>query len=104
MRFRFLLLCCALFWVVPAPGAGRIDLNTASEAQLRTLPGVGKARARAIIRSREVDGPFRREVELARVPGFGPALVKSLRGKVSAGDARPSREVPPTVIERLPSR
>lgn len=35
-----------------------IDINTASESQLKELPGIGDVRAAAIIRSRETDGPF----------------------------------------------
>ncbi len=42
-------------------GAGQsplVDLNTATESDLMTLPGIGETRAAAIVRSRSVDGPF----------------------------------------------
>ena len=52
-----------------------IDLNTASEAALQTLPGIGPAKARAIVAYREAHGPFATVQALEQVPGFGPALV-----------------------------
>ena len=56
-------------------GPTPIDLNTAPEATLQTLPGVGPARARAIVAYREAHGPFATVQALEAVPGFGPALV-----------------------------
>ena len=35
-----------------------VDLNTAAESDLDSLPGVGQVRAQAIIQSRTTDGPF----------------------------------------------
>jgi competence protein ComEA len=46
----------------PAPAAALIDINSATEAELRTLPGIGEARATAIIRGR----PYRGKDELTR--------------------------------------
>ena len=67
---------------LPAPSAspseslpGRIDLNTASETALQSLPGIGPAKARAIVAYREAHGPFANVQALDQVPGFGPALV-----------------------------
>jgi competence ComEA-like helix-hairpin-helix protein len=61
---------------------GPVDLNSADVASLDALPGVGAARARAIVRFREANGPFHAVQELARVPGFGPAALGRLRGRV----------------------
>jgi len=56
---------------------GRIDLNAASQADLETLPGVGPARAKAIIAERETR-PFRTPGDLRRVPGIGEATFQRL--------------------------
>lgn len=56
---------------------GRIDLNAASQAELETLPGVGPARAQAIIAERE-ERPFRAPGDLRRVPGIGEATFQRL--------------------------
>jgi comEA protein len=56
---------------------GRIDLNAASQAELETLPGVGPARAQAIIAERETR-PFQVPGDLRRVPGIGEATFQRL--------------------------
>ncbi len=56
---------------------GRIDLNRASAAELETLPGVGPARAQAIIAERQ-DRPFAVPGDLRRVPGIGEATFQRL--------------------------
>jgi competence ComEA-like helix-hairpin-helix protein len=62
-----------------------VDLNTADVSSLDALPGVGTARAQAIIRFRESNGPFRAVQDLARVPGLGPAALSRLQGRVRVG-------------------
>lgn len=49
----------------------RIDPNRAGAVELDRLPGVGPALARAIVDSREREGPFRSQDDLLRVPGMG---------------------------------
>lgn len=56
---------------------GRIDLNAATQTELETLPGVGPARAQAIIAERE-SRPFRVPGDLRRVPGIGEATFQRL--------------------------
>ncbi len=57
----------------------RIDLNTASEAELQLLPDVGPTLAERIVRDRERVGPFRTVDELDRVEGVGPRTIAGLR-------------------------
>lgn len=64
---------------------GKIDLNTASEAQLDTLPGVGPATAAKIVSDRTENGPFRTVDDLLRVPGIGPSKFDSLKDLVTVG-------------------
>jgi competence protein ComEA len=56
---------------------GRVDLNVATQSELETLPGVGPARAQAIIAEREAR-PFRVAGDLRRVPGIGEATFQRL--------------------------
>ncbi len=60
-------------------GDGRININTASAAELETLPGVGPSRAQTIIDNR----PFASVEDLERVPGIGPKTLESLIDLVS---------------------
>ncbi|MBA3497856.1 MAG: helix-hairpin-helix domain-containing protein [Gemmatimonadales bacterium] len=62
-----------------------LDLNEADVESLDALPGIGPARALAVISYREANGPFRAVQDLARVPGFGPAALNRLRDRVRVG-------------------
>jgi len=71
-----------------APGE-QIDVNRADAVQLQRLPGVGPARAAAILRERGAGGPFGSAADLERVAGVGPAMVGRWRDVVSFGGAVP---------------
>jgi competence protein ComEA len=66
----------------PTSSASPIDLNTASIAQLDTLPGVGPATAQAIIDYRSQHGRFRSVDELVNVRGIGQAKLDQIRALV----------------------
>ncbi len=63
-------------------GARRLYLNQATVAQLDSLPGIGPARAAAIVRYRDQHGPFGSLTELTRVPGINPALLQRLSDRL----------------------
>jgi competence protein ComEA len=56
-----------------------VDLNLAGESDLQKLPGVGPSRARAIVALRTRLGRLKSVDDLARIKGFGRALVRRLR-------------------------
>jgi competence protein ComEA len=66
----------------PALAAQRLDVNAATVEQLTELPGIGEAKARAIVAARS-ERPFTSVEDLERVKGIGPSLVAELRGRVS---------------------
>ncbi|MEV6065386.1 helix-hairpin-helix domain-containing protein [Nocardia sp. NPDC052001] len=73
-----------------SPGATRttgppqkVNLNTATEAQLDTLPGVGPVTARAILTWRTQHGRFTSIDQLAEIEGIGPARLNRLRPVVT---------------------
>lgn len=68
---------------VSASGDGRVNLNTADEAALDTLPRVGPAIAARIIAWREANGRFSAVEDLLTVPGIGPKMLESLRDLVT---------------------
>jgi competence protein ComEA len=51
-----------------------VDLNSADEAELETLPGIGPALAARIVAYRETNGPFTSVDELADISGISPGL------------------------------
>lgn len=61
---------------------GRLDLNRATAEELDGLPGVGPAKAKAIVEDRERNGPFASVDEVERVKGIGPKLLEKWKNLV----------------------
>ena len=59
-------------------GTGLVDLNSATAAELDSLPGIGPVLAQRIVDHRTRNGPFRTVDELDDVPGIGPAIAAEL--------------------------
>jgi DNA uptake protein ComE-like DNA-binding protein len=55
--------------------AGKLDVNTAAEKQLRDLPGIGPVLAQRIIAAR----PFRSADDLKKVNGIGEKKYAEIR-------------------------
>jgi len=73
---------------VGAPsGTAGFDINRATAEEWDELPGIGPAKARAIVDDRERNGPFRSIDDLARVKGIGPKLLDRLREAIEARNA-----------------
>lgn len=64
-----------------------VDLNRAGTEELERLPGIGEAKARAIVEAREARGGFRSVDELLEVRGIGEAALERLRPHVKVGRA-----------------
>lgn len=63
-----------------------VDVNTASLAELETLPGIGEAIALRIIRHREISGKFRSVDELVVIRGISRKKLEALRPYVTVKD------------------
>ncbi len=57
---------------------GRINLNTATVAELKTLPGIGDVKANAIISYREAKGSFSSVEEIKQVDGIKDGLYRQI--------------------------
>jgi competence protein ComEA len=66
----------------PAP-AGPVHLNSATEADLEALPGVGPVTAQKILDFRQHHGAFGSVDELDAIPGIGPKRLDQLRELVA---------------------
>jgi competence ComEA-like helix-hairpin-helix protein len=78
-----------------SPPDMRIGVNTASEAELGLLPGIGPALAARIAADREANGPFPSVDDLERVSRIGPVTVEHIRPFVVADppeEASPAEE------------
>lgn len=59
-----------------------LNLNRASKAELRLVPGLGDALAQRVIDHRQRNGPFRSVDELRQVAGIGPKTLERIRPHV----------------------
>ncbi len=69
----------------PADAAARVDLNSASAEELARLPGIGPAKARAIIEHRTAE-PFHRPDDLRKVKGIGDKLYERVKDQITVGE------------------
>jgi len=65
------------------PAPGRININTASKAELEALPAIGAAIAQRIIDDRTANGPYKQIEDLARVRGVSARTVEQLRERIT---------------------
>ena len=86
-------LVLSLFVTVPAFAA--INLNTATQAELEAVKGIGPSKAKAIIVHREKNGAFKKLDDLANVRGFGKASVAKLKNQI---------EVPTEATDKTPKK
>ena len=63
--------------------SGKISLNTATLDELMMLPGIGEAKAEAIIKYREEVGAFQNIEELKEVNGIGDAIFVQIKENIT---------------------
>ena len=68
----------------PETTVSRVDLNSASVEELARLPGIGPAKAQAIVSYRSAD-PFRKPEDLRKVKGIGDKLYEQLKDQITVG-------------------
>jgi competence protein ComEA len=75
---KFLFTLCMLFFFAVSAIAG-ININTADVKALETLPGIGAAKAQAIVDYRTAHGNFKSIDELKNVKGIGDKVLEQIR-------------------------
>lgn len=102
---KLLLVLIACFAFASAAFAATVNLNTASQAELDTLNGVGPVKAKAIIDYRTKNGPFKSVDDLEKVSGFGKKTVDKLRADLTVnGGAAPAKMESKAKKEAAPAK
>lgn len=63
-----------------------VNINTASQGDLETLPGIGPVLAAEIITYRETEGDFLSIEDLQKVPGIGPATFEKIQHLITVNN------------------
>ena len=78
-----------------AAASAPINLNTATVAQLETLPGIGKSTAERIIEYRQKSGGFKKVEDLMNVRGIGEKNFLKLKPLITVSAPRNERASQP---------
>ena len=89
----FVLTTGPAFAAAQAP-AGKVNLNTATVAQLEDLPGVGPALAARIVEHRQKNGAFKSVEDVMAVKGVGEKNFSKIQPYLSVGASTPTKETP----------
>lgn len=81
MRSTLKALFFAGLMAVAAPALSAVDINTADQKTLEKLPGIGPAKAQAIIEHR----PYKSKEDLKKVDGIGDKTYKMLESEITVG-------------------
>jgi competence protein ComEA len=82
---KFLANILVMLFAFTGAAYGAVNINTATQAELETLQGIGPAKAKAIIDHRKKNGSFKSADNLEKVSGIGPATLKRLRKDIAVG-------------------
>lgn len=88
-----LLLACA-FALASQLAYATVNLNTATKDELIALPGIGPAKAQAILDYRAQHGGFKSIEELKDVKGIGAKQFERLKGELTVAPVKTAARAP----------
>lgn len=97
MKTFLILVLCWLGLCYSAQAA--VNINTANQTELESLPGIGPVKAKAILEYRKKNGGFKSLDELTRVDGIGPVTLKNARNDIVLDASATSK---PTALSAYP--
>src|SRR5690606_33416859 len=92
LRMKKIFLVFIVLFGLSLPVLAGVDINTASQADLEAIKGIGPVKAKAIIEQRNKYGLFKSVEELTNVKGIGNGTLKQLGDQVSVQEAIVSGE------------
>jgi len=98
------LLLALAFALCSGAALAAINLNTATKDELVALPGIGPAKAQAILDYRSAHGPFKSIEELKDVKGIGAKRFEKLKGDLTVAGASTKAARPADKAASTPQR
>lgn len=92
---KFLFTCLSVLSASLSLAA--VNINTASPAELETLPGIGPAKAKAIAEYRKQHGAFKTVDELKNVKGIGEGVFSKLKAEAVVAPVAKTDNAKPAV-------
>lgn len=83
---RASILVVILLFMFTGSAFAVVNINTATQAELEALQGIGPAKAKAIIEHREKHGMFTSTESLIDVDGIGSGTMNQLRDSITVGN------------------
>ena len=78
---KVILSMVLLMFMVSAAWA-KVNINTASVAELEVIPGIGPSKAESIVKYREDNGKFQKVGDIILVKGIGDKLFKKISSEI----------------------
>jgi competence protein ComEA len=81
-----------------------VNINTASQAELEGLKGIGPSKAKAIVDYRTKSGNFKTIEDLKNVKGIGDKTFEKLKGDLTVSGATTAAAADPKKVEKAPAK